>query len=158
MKEKEAAVDCPEHRMVLFVEKEDGSFGATVTGSYLTRNYLDDYKDKHRRLYDQYERKMAANEISPVAYYIVRREMSVADLAARVGLSVRKVRRHMDPRHFGEVTVSQARSYAEVFNVPVAQLFEIVKGIDSQNPELPKRYIALGKTANPYVVTAEIVG
>ena len=45
MKEKEAQINFDLHPLVLYVEKEDGSFGRTESASYLSSNYLDDYFD-----------------------------------------------------------------------------------------------------------------
>jgi hypothetical protein len=116
--------------MVLFVEKEDGSYGSVQTGSYMSKNHLVDFVEKRSRLIADLRNKMISNEISSIVYYLTLREMSVPDLAVRVGIPVRDVKRHMTPRHFGEMSVEVARRYAEVFGVALADLFQIDPTVD----------------------------
>ncbi|MBN1496991.1 MAG: hypothetical protein JXA07_09500 [Spirochaetes bacterium] len=144
MKEKDVRVDYRKHQVVLYAEKRDGSYGPVRTGSYITKNYLDDYWLKRNNLEREYLEKVRGGEISPIAYYMVLEELTPSELASRVKLSTRKVKRHMTPEHFGEATVEQLRRYCEVFNVPIAGMFQAVvtrkKGVRVE--EL--------KTDNPY--------
>ena len=125
MKEKEAFVDFKDHELVLFVEKEDGTYGTTRTGSYVAAHYLDDYHEKVRNWERECFEKLTSGEFSPVAYYIRLKDMSPADVAMRVGVSKGAIRKHMVPEHFAKVTVETARRYAEVFGVPLADLFQV---------------------------------
>jgi hypothetical protein len=125
MKEKDAQVKCDDHQMVLFVEKKDGTYGAVQTGSYMVHNYVDDFWDKRRKLEQDLGRRLDTGEISPVAYYLTLREMAVADLAARVGLSRGRVKKHMQPKHFREISAETATRYADVFGISVAQLHQV---------------------------------
>jgi len=43
MKEADAKVEYQEHQMLLYVEKSDGSYGPLQTGSYMSKNYIDDF-------------------------------------------------------------------------------------------------------------------
>ena len=97
MKEKEARVDYREHQLVLYVEKKDGSYGPLRTGSYITKNYIDDYWYKRRNLEKEYLDRVMRGEISPIAYYMVLEELTPSELAARVKLPTRKVKRHLAP-------------------------------------------------------------
>ena len=40
MKEKDGIIDCPQQQLILYVEKEDGTYEPLQTGSYLTKNSL----------------------------------------------------------------------------------------------------------------------
>lgn len=122
MKEADAKVDHP-HQMLLYVEKPDGSYGTVQTGSYMASNFLDDFQEKQRYFHETNSQAVLAGEISMVAYYMNMQELTLPEVADRVGLSKGAVRRHMDPAHFGELTVAQARRYAELFGVPLAKLF-----------------------------------
>ena len=57
MKEKDGYVDCPQQQVILYVEKEDGTYGPIQTGSYITSNFLDDYELKRKHLEDFFEVK-----------------------------------------------------------------------------------------------------
>jgi hypothetical protein len=125
MKEKEGFVDCPEQQLILFVEKDDGTYGPMQTGSFLTKNYIDDYYEKRQRLEASLKKQVKEREISPVAYYMTLEDLSPAETALRVGISQRKVKKHMLPGKFEKIAPSVLKKYAEVFNVPVTSLVEL---------------------------------
>jgi hypothetical protein len=128
MKEKEGFVDCPEQQLILYVEKDDGTYGPMQTGSYLTKNYIDDYFEKRNRLEVTLREQVKRNEISPVAFYMTLEDLSVAETASRVGISQRKIKKHMSPQHFRKIPASVLDKYAEVFNVTVTALNELSAG------------------------------
>ena len=125
MKEKESKID-HSHQLILYVEKEDHSYGPLQTGSFLASNYLDDFFDKMNKLKQKRLDELIAGKISPLAYYKDLVDIGEGDLAIRVGVSRRKLRSHMTPEGFAGITVSLLEKYAEVFGIPVAQLFQIV--------------------------------
>lgn len=134
MKEKDAFVDFPAHETVMFVEKDDGRYDTMQTGSFLAKNYFDDYLDKQRKLLDSLRSRFVAGEISPVAYFMTLRDMAPADVAARVGVRTRTVRKHMLPAHFRNMKLSMAVKYADVFGIPVAQFFKVPSQSGSGSP------------------------
>jgi len=122
MKEKDGYVDCPEQQMILYVEKGDGKYGPLQTGSYITANYLDDYFLKREHLIASLKEKVVRGEISPIHYYLTLEELTISELAARVGLWRWTVRRHLMPKHFLKIKECILRKYAVVFNVSVDEL------------------------------------
>lgn len=144
MKEKEARVDYREHQLVLYVEKKDGTYGPLRTGSYITKNYIDDYWFKRRNLEKEYLDKVMSGEISPIAYYMVLEELTPSELAARVKISKRRVRKHLVPATFGTATVEELRRYCEVFSVPLSSMVHVLV-IKSKNVSIRE-----AGTANPY--------
>jgi hypothetical protein len=128
MKEKDGYVDCPEQQLILYVEKEDGSYGPMQTGSFLTKNYIDDFFDKRKKLEESLKIRIDKGEISPVAFFMTLEELSVAEMAARIGVSRRKVKREMRPEFFGEIPLNKLQKYAVVFNVSVADMLALWKG------------------------------
>jgi hypothetical protein len=151
MKENDARVDFPDHQMVLYVEKADGSYESMQTGSYLTRNYFDDYQGKRARLEETYRGKLLAGQITPVEYYMVLTEMGIGDLSSRVGLSVSKIKRQMTPSGFASMRIRDAQRYADVFGIALSEIFHIC-----EQPASGGR-IRDVKTANPFVTKAEFV-
>ncbi len=125
MKEKDSRIDSS-HQLVLYVEKEDQSYGPVQTGSYMVENYLDDFFDKKQRLKEERLQQLRDAKISPLAYYKDLVDIGEGDLASRVGISKRKLRHHMTPAGFGTITVDILERYSTVFGVPVAQLFQII--------------------------------
>lgn len=149
MKEKDVYVDFKKHMVIIFAEKEDGSYGSMQTGSYLAKKYLDDFWEKMEHFHNIAFTQLKNNEISPIAYYIITKEMGVADIAARVGISLSLVKKHMKQEHFENMKLSTAKRYAEIFGIPVANLFQII------SPKENAVSIQQVDTSNPFVVTIE---
>lgn len=164
MKEEEIRQNLEEQQLIIYVEREDGSYGPIQTGSYLTNNFLDDYWLKKSNLEGELSRKVMDCEVSPIYYFMVLQELSEAELAARVGLSVFKVKRHLKHKHFQNIRVTTLKRYADVFGVPVSRFFEILlheeeEGLKSFyiQDKAPSFFnIAHQATKNPYVVLTTI--
>lgn len=164
MKEKEGLVDCPDQQMILYVEKEGGIYGPVQTGSYLTANYLDDFFLKRRNLEADLRDQVLRGVITPIRYYMVLEELTMQELAARAGIRKSKVKKHLDPSQFGNVTVEELRRYATVFNVPIANLLQcLVVNIDHTDESTMllekntgKLSISQEQQGNPYVTLTKI--
>jgi len=150
MKDKEAHIDYKEHQLVLYVEREDGTYGPMQTGSYISKNYIDDYWLKRENLEKEYRARVEKGEITPIEYYMVIEELSVSELAARVKLSSRAVKMHMIPKHFAKMSIEVLKRYADVFDVPIVSLLQAI--IVSKNG----LKISLKKTDNPLFVLLKI--
>jgi len=164
MKEKDGYVNFPEQQVILYVEKEDGQYGPMQTGSYLSGNYLDDYEIKRYHLEESLRTRVMKGEISMVKYYMILEDLTLSELAARVGLSKTKVNKHLDPVHFGKAKVETLKKYADVFNVPVSNMLQVVMLKKGDNLEsytfLEENKQTEGieqmKTENPYVMLVKI--
>ncbi|MEI6900657.1 MAG: hypothetical protein WCL00_12330 [Bacteroidota bacterium] len=127
MKEKEGFIDCPEQQVIIYVERENGEFGPMQTGSYLTRNYLSDYEEKRVHLENSLKDGIKKRENSAINYYMVLEELTLSELAARVGLRKRKVKKHLEYQGFQAIKETVLVRYADVFNVEVKQLLELME-------------------------------
>jgi hypothetical protein len=114
------------HQLILYIEKEDQTYGPVQTGSYMAANYLDDFFEKKAKLKTARLEELKAGKISPLAYYKDLVEIGEGDLACRVGISRRKLRFQMTPEGFSRASVSLLQRYATVFGIPVAQLFQVI--------------------------------
>jgi hypothetical protein len=126
MKEKEGYVDCPEQQVILYVEKEDGSYGPMQTGSYLTKNYLDDYELKRKHLEESLREEVKSGKYSPIHYFMVLEDLTLSELSARVRLRKGKVKKHLEPKHYQDLSDETLQAYADVFNIPVNQILELM--------------------------------
>lgn len=164
MKEKEGIIDCPEQQMILYVEKEDGNYGPIQTGSYISANFLDDYFLKRRNLERALRQQVANGEISPVKYYMVLEDLSLSELSARAGIRKSRVQKHMETRNFGKITLTELHRYADVFNIPPANLLQLLLvKVDSDfeshliiENQAKSISVAQEKTRNPYIVLTKI--
>jgi len=164
MKEKDGFVDYPEQQVILYVEKEDGKYGPMQTGSYLSANYIDDYIMKRRNLEIDLRNQLVGGVISPVKYYMVLEDLSLDELSARAGIRKARVKKHLDPKQFGCITVDELRHYSDVFNVPAASLLQVVLVFTNGNFEasliLENKSgpvsVSYTSTASPYVELTKI--
>ena len=122
MKEKDIKVEYKERELVLYAEKEDKSYGEVVTGSYVMKHYLDDYYYKQKNLAKELHAELEKGKISPVYYYMLMQDMGIGDLAKRIGISKRKLRRHFRPELFEKLDQETLDKYAMVFGIGVEEL------------------------------------
>ncbi|HOO71698.1 MAG TPA: hypothetical protein PK926_08040 [Spirochaetota bacterium] len=153
MKEKEVRVEGKDtHQLIMYVEKEDGSYDSIMTGSYLVKNYVDDFWEKKQRLEQEFLEKIKNGEVSPIALYMMLEELTEIELAGRVGISVRKVRKHLKPEYFETMTLKTLKRYAEVFDVPVINLLQAIVTKKSG------LQISIEKTNNPLFCFLRVEG
>ncbi len=138
MKEKDSRTDCPEQQVILYVEKEDGSYGPVQTGSYLTGNYLDDYELKRKHLEENLKEKIRRGEASPIYYYMTLEELTVSELASRTGIRKSKVKKHLELVHFRELTPEILQKYAEVFNVQAGEMMSLTDESNTHTTTQPQ--------------------
>ena len=153
MKEKEAQINFDLHPLVLYVEKEDGSFGRTESASYLSSNYLDDYFDKLKKWDNELKEQLDKGEISPVYYYRIMLEFGEGDLASRVGICKRRLRKHCKMKGFEKISLKLLKRYAEVFDVPVSNMLHFVT---IKEKDIEKLKISYLKSGNPYISFSKI--
>jgi len=164
MKERESIVNCLEQQVILYVEKEDGKFGPIQTGSYISANYLDDYFSKRKNLEFSLRTRVIDGEISPIYYYMVLEDLSISELAKRIGIRKSTVKKHFEPKCFAKCSVKILKKYSSVFNIPIANLLQIVLiKIDGHyesssvlDDKTGKLSVVQSSTDNPYLSMTKI--
>jgi hypothetical protein len=146
MKEQDCRVDQKSHQMILYVEKDDGTYRPMRTGSFMVSNYMDDFEQKSKKLEDNAMQRLKNCEISPVGYYMHIHGMTLYDLAKRSGIPKHKVKKHVLHGQFGNIKISDLKKYADVFGIPVSAMFFFVRS--SVGPVSLK----YEETGNPYVL------
>lgn len=71
MKEKDLEVDCPWHQVVLYAEKDDGTYGPMTTGSYMAGTNISEHFRVTENLSRSLTEQLKAGTISPVYYFNV---------------------------------------------------------------------------------------
>ncbi|MFH1297546.1 MAG: hypothetical protein ABIJ04_09770 [Bacteroidota bacterium] len=138
MKEKDGFVDCPEQQLILYVEKEDGQYGPMQTGSYITKNFIDDYFTKRNNLILSLREQISRREISPVQLFMILEDLTIKELSARTRIPSRKIKKHLLPVHFEQLSEELLCRYATVFNLSIEQLRNADPGTALQNDESTK--------------------
>jgi hypothetical protein len=161
MKEKDILVDYQAHQVVIYAEKSDESIGPVQTGAYVTKNYIDEFFHIMGNLEKSLYEKLLNHEISPVYVFMTLEALTVSELASRVRLSKRKVMKHLTYKHFPNIRISELKKYAEVFNIPLANFFQIVStkqdvkwrmGYNADQENAKPLTISQEKTNNPYII------
>lgn len=153
MKEKEAQIDFDLHPLVLYVEKKDGSYGRLESASYASSKYLDDYFEKIKKWDAELKDKLEKGEISPVYYYTIMLEFGEGDLASRVGISKRKLKKHYDMKAFENISLKLLKRYADVFDVPVSNMLNFIAISEKDQDRLK---ISFRKSGNSYITISKI--
>ena len=153
MKEKELYVDYKPQQHVYYVEKEDEQYGPIISGSYLAKNYLDDYYLKQKNLELSLRKKVIEGEISPIEYYRTLQDLSIADLAARVRIRRNKLKKYLNPEFFNKIHIPLLSKFAEVFDIPVANFFQVLITREEERSTLDINQL---NTKNPTFVVTKI--
>lgn len=165
MKEKDALVDFKDHQLIIYTEKEDNTYGPVQTGAASSKDLLSNMRNQWKHMEEAILEKIRTGEISMVYYYMMLQELTSFELANRVGISKSKVEKHFQPKHFENASLSTIRKYAEVFNVPVANLFQLIHTKEDnqwkrhyvENEEVSDHHlITQEKLTNPFVVITKI--
>ena len=161
MKEKDAYIDYEPQQLIMYVEREDGSFGPIQTGSYISKNYLDDFWDKMMKLRNSLLEKLKNNEITPVYFYKLIHDFNDVELSRRTGIPVFKVKKHQKVNTFKKAKLSDLYKYAYAFDIPVSNLFQtiVVEGkdnkVDADENKQPVM-VKQTRTENPFMVITKI--
>ena len=161
MKEKDAYVDFEPQQLIMYVEKEDGTYGPIQTGSYISKNYLDDFWEKTMKLRKSLLDKLKKNEITPVYFYKLIHDFNDVELSRRTGISVRKVKKHQKIEGFQRARLSDLKKYAYAFDIPVSNLLQAIVVEDNDEKLISEQgkqpvVVKQTRTENPFVVITKI--
>ena len=161
MKEKDAYIDYEPQQLIMYVEKEDGSYGPIQTGSYISKNYLDDFWDKMMKLRNSLLEKLKKNEITPIYFYKLIHDFNDVELSRRTGIPVYKVKRHQKLKSFKSVKLSEMQKYAYAFDIPVSNLLQAIVVEDNEDKaesDVMEQPIIVKqtRTENPFLVITKI--
>jgi hypothetical protein len=166
MKEEDVKVDFKEQQMMIYVEKQDGSIIPVQTGSYIAKKYIGDFHEMTDKLYTALTERLKKGEISPVYYFMTMEELSVAELASRAGISKSSVKKHLAPKGFQKANVQDLKRYADAFNIPIANFFQVIRtredrkwypGYRDDKEKSEAILISQVRTETPLIVETKIV-
>jgi len=111
------------HRKAVYAVGDDGQLRLVPSRGWeveeiVTRQAVEDLE----RRADQARGRALAGAASPLEYHMYRARMDVAMLAQATGLWRWRVRRHLRPQAFEQLSVSLRRRYAEALGITVEAL------------------------------------
>jgi transcriptional regulator with XRE-family HTH domain len=166
MKEKDLSIDCPYHQVVLYAEKEDGTFGPFQTGSYMTGVNISEHFKVTSNLSRSLTEQLKSGKISPVHYFMMLEGLNLEELAGRTGIAKFRVKRHLTLKGFRKMRTGTLKRYADVLNIPIANMFQIIYTIEDRNWDMGYQgevddsktgSISQKRTNNPYVIETEVI-
>jgi hypothetical protein len=166
MKEKDLKTQANKQTFVMYAEKDDGTYGTVESGSYLIENDLQDFWVKMAHIEQMMRIKLQNGEISPIHYFMVIEGLTPAELASRSGISARRVKKHLTVKGFECIRTSELIRYANVYNIPVANFFQVIVSSKDMNikyhlynkeeNETEKNTVVQNNTKNPFVVITKV--
>ena len=166
MKEKDLVVDFPFHQVVLYAEKGDGTFGPLQTGSYMAGNNISEHFRITSNLSRSLVEQLKAGTISPIYYFMMIEGLNPDELSGRTGISKFMVKKHLTPGGFKRIRISSLKRYADVFNIPLANMFQIISTVEDRNWDMGYQgeidntkvgSISQKKTDNPLIIETEVI-
>jgi transcriptional regulator with XRE-family HTH domain len=166
MKEKDLILNYPEQQVIYYAEKSDGTYGPLQTGAYSAGNHINEYFRLTDNLNRSLLKQLKNGEISPISYYMIIEGLTIPELASRVGVSKRSLKKHLNPEGFQKLSIEKLKRYADVLNIQVANMFQIIDTIEDKNWDagyqekvrsLEPYLISQGKTKNPLLVETKII-
>jgi hypothetical protein len=166
MKEKDLVTDCPYQQVILYAEKGDGTYGPLQTGSFMAGNHISEHFKIAGNLSRTLLEQLRKGEISPIYYFMTIEGLTPGELAGRVGISQFCVKRHVTPEGFRKMRISSLKKYADVLNIPVANMFQIISTIEDRNWDIGYQgdidgtktgSISQTRTANPLLIETKVI-
>lgn len=166
MKEKDLILNYPDQQVIYYAEKSDGTYGPLQTGAYMAGNHIGEYFKITDNLNKSLLEQLKNGEISPICYYMNIETLTIPELAARVGVSKRSLKKHLSPKGFQKLSIEKLKRYAEVLNIQVANMFQIINTIEDKNWDAGYQekvrsskpfLISQGTTKNPLLVETKII-
>lgn len=166
MKEKEIEVDCPFQQVILYAEKDDGTYGPVQTGSFMAGKHISEHFKITGNLTKALLERLAKGEISPIYFFMTLEGLNLSELASRAGIVKFRAKRHITPEGFKRMRISSLKRYAEVLNVPVANMFQIISTLEDRNWDIGYEgeidsskagTITQSKTGNPLLIETKVI-
>ncbi len=131
-------------RFVRYEPDESGRCSARL-GESAFEEEIDVYYQQQQILVERLVPMVLAGEVSPLAAYMELHRMTPEDAAPRLRLRRGVVRSHMTRRGFERATVETLSRYARLFDVSVADFFQIThlaEGLAADVEHGPGRVVA----------------
>ena len=166
MKEKDLILNYPDQQVIYYAEKSDGTYGPLQTGAYMAGNHINEHFKISGNLNRSLLEQLKNGEISPICYYMNIEMLTITELAARVGISKRSCKKHLSTNGFQKLSISKLKRYADVLNIQVANMFQIIDTIEDKNWDAGYQeevrsskpfFISQGATKNPLLVETKII-
>lgn len=124
------------HKRVTYAMGEQGDFKKVRSSGWTPEAVAKSvaWEDIHSKL-AIVKKQVLNGEQSPLAYYMTVRLMELDLLAQNMGFFKWRVKKHLTPKGFEGLKISQLRKYAECLDLPVETLLQIPGQEESLEPK-----------------------
>ncbi len=113
-------------KKVMYVTLDDGQYMQTQSVGWEAENLvLEQAWDDIEYQLSEEKKKVRNNEVSPIAYYMIKSRMDIAILASYAGKWQWQVKRHLKPSVFKSLPEKMLQKYAEIFEISIEDLKNI---------------------------------
>jgi len=114
------------HKLDLnYAVDEDGNYVTVSSSGWEPKNAA--MRQAWDEVHEQVEKtrvQVANGKLSPIAYFMQKSLMDIKILAQYVGMTKRKIRRHLKPKYFKTLDRALLEKYAAVFEISIEELYE----------------------------------
>ncbi len=107
----------------MYAVDENGQYTRTPTSGWEVEEVvLRDVVDDFAKLAEEAKSRAIKGETSPIEYFMNKYFMDLPALAAGMGLTQWRVKRHFNPKVFNKLNNEMLQKYADFFNLDVEEL------------------------------------
>lgn len=111
------------HKKVLYAQDASGHYVTVQSSGWAVEEAATcDAVAEYEALAEQARLEVLAKIKSPLLYHMYQSRMDLPLLAQVSGVWRWRIRRHCKPQHFARLTQKQLQSYADIFDISVAEL------------------------------------
>ena len=115
------------HRCVLYDTDDDGKCVAAMKSPEVAGELADEWYKAKDRTWKKIKQEVLQGGSSPIRLYLEYNHMTLKDMAARVGVSVSVLQKHMTMEGFVELDIRMLKKYARVFDIPLCNFFQFIE-------------------------------
>ncbi len=112
-------------RLVMYETDRDGKCIPKIRKSDFDDD-IDSYYAQREIELERLQGDLFSRRISPIGFFLEYFSMDIKDVAARMKLSKRTVKKHLTPEGFGSVKIEALRGYARIFDISVSEFFQFI--------------------------------
>ncbi|MFN3405229.1 MAG: hypothetical protein ACK40G_14110 [Cytophagaceae bacterium] len=112
-------------KKVVYATDKDGNYTKAHTCGWEPENVaLNQAWEVINEKVEEARKKVQEGKVSPIAYHMEKNMMDESLVSDYMGISKRKVVKHLDPKEFNKLSEDTLKAYARVFKITIEQLIK----------------------------------
>ncbi len=111
------------HRKVLYAKNKAGAYETVCSSGWKSEEYVTMMAvDELSDLADQAKKRVLAGQTSPLEYHMYAKRLDLISLSQATGYYKWRIKRHLNPDIFSQLSDKQLARYADVMGISVSDL------------------------------------